>query len=553
MKRKLLLIGIIMIGAIFRFCDVNWDQNKHLHPDERFLTMVGSSMQVPHTFLDYLNPHISTMNPANIGYSFYVYGALPVILNKVVAIATNGDSYNDITLLGRILSGFLDLIVVVMVFKTAELFEKKYAIHQHIKYWAALFYAIAVLPIQLSHFFAVDTFLNAFVFISFYTCLRFSFTKNRRWLLLSGLFFGLALASKVTAVFISPLLLYFFVNTYDVKRKIPKKDLLKIVRDLVFFGITAYIVGRIADPYLFQNGNLLDPQISQLYLANLKQLQALSDPKGWYPPGVQWIHKTPILFGLKNLVLYGVGIGFTFCSVLGGYYLIRKIRHTDLCVIFMWVVLFFLYQSLQSVQTMRYFLTLYPFLALLAGIGFTYFSKQTNKYIQAVLLLIVIIWPLLFFSIYTHPVTRVSASNWIYTHIPVKSVLLTESWDDALPLPMDGIPPNSYTIQELPVFDPDAPEKWNKMDSLLGQGDYLILSSNRGWGSIPTVPERYPQMTKFYQNLFAGKTNYKKVAEFTSYPSLAYLGIPLTIPDDNAEEAFTVYDHPKVMIFKHIR
>jgi hypothetical protein len=113
--------------------------------------------------------------------------------------------------------------------------------------------------------------------------------------------------------------------------------------------------------------------------------------------------------------------------------------------------------------------------------------------------------------------------------------------------------PSIYDIQELPVFDPDTQQKWDKMDSLLGQGDYLILSSNRGWGSIPTVPERYPQMTKFYHDLFAGKTDYKKVAEFTSYPSLTYLGIPITIPDENAEEAFTVYDHPVVMIFKHIR
>jgi len=48
----------------------------------------------------------------------------------------------------------------------------------------------------------------------------------------------------------------------------------------------------------------------------------------------------------------------------------------------------------------------------------------------------------------------------------------------------------------------------------------------------------------------SNKTNYKKVAQFTSYPSLSYLGIPVSFPDDWSEEAFTVYDHPKVMIFK---
>ena len=194
---------------------------------------------------------------------------------------------------------------------------------------------------------------------------------------------------------------------------------------------------------------------------------------------------------------------------------------------------------------------LYPFLALFAGIGFTYLSKQIPKYISAILLLLVIIWPLLFFSIYTKPITRFTASEWIYRNIPANSILLTESWDDGLPLPIIAMSSRNYKPEQLPVFDPDTAEKWQKMNALLKKGNYLILSSNRGWGSIPTVPERFPLMKKFYEDLFAGRTNYRKIAQFTSYPSLAYLGIPLTIPDDNAEEAFTVYDHPKVMIFKN--
>jgi len=43
------------------------------------------------------------------------------------------------------------------------------------KYWAAFIYAIAVLPIQLSHFFAVDTFLNTFALMSVYFMLRVLF------------------------------------------------------------------------------------------------------------------------------------------------------------------------------------------------------------------------------------------------------------------------------------------------------------------------------------------------------------------------------------------
>lgn len=251
------------------------------------------------------------------------------------------------------------------------------------------------------------------------------------------------------------------------------------------------------------------------------------------------------------MVFYGLGIGYTLCVLLGGFFLFKKIRNIELYVIGGWVVAFFLYQSLQSVQTMRYFIMLYPFLALFAGIGFAYLTKLVPRYVQAILLIIVIIWPVLFFSIYTKPITRVTASDWIYHNLPTNSVILTESWDDGLPLPIYDMSARNYKPIQLPVFDPDTPQKWATMNKYLAQGDYLILSSNRGWGSIPTVPERFPLMKAFYANLFAGKTNYKLVAQFTSYPSLSYLGIPLTIPDDSAEEAFTVYDHPKVMIFKN--
>ncbi len=552
-KSKLLLLLIVIIGAFFRFYDINFDQNEHLHPDERFLTMVGEDMKLPHSFAQYLTPQTSPMNPANIGHSFYVYGTFPVVVNKILLLLTNSDTYNTFTLTGRLLSGFVDLLVILVIFKTVKIFEKEYGIHKNTKYWAAFMYAIAVLPIQLSHFFAVDTFVSSFAFISFYFTLRFSFTKNLAWLLLGGLFFGLAIASKVTAVFISPLLLYLLINAYAKHRQIEKINLPRLAGDLLLFGLITYLAGRIADPYLFQTGNLFDLRPSQHFINNIKELEAWSSPTAWFPPGVQWIHKTPVLFALKNLILYGVGIGYSICITLGIYALFKKIRSADLFFILTWVILFFLYQGYQTVQTMRYFLILYPFLAIFAGIGFTYTSRQIPRLVQVMLFFGIIIWPLLFFSIYTKPITRVTASEWIYAHIPPKSVILTESWDDALPLPIGTLSGSNYTIKELPVFDPDTQQKWNTMDTMLAQGDYLILSSNRGWGSIPTVPERYPRMTQFYHNLFAGKTAYKKIAEFTSYPSLTYLGIPLTIPDDNAEEAFTVYDHPKVIIFKHIR
>src|SRR5581483_9098066 len=147
--------------------------------------------------------------------------------------------------------------------------------------------------------------------------------------------------------------------------------------------------------------------------------------------------------------------------------------------------------------------------------------------------------------------TRVAASEWIYQNIPTGSIILSEYWDDALPASTQKTYEKTFRSIQMPVFDPDTPDKWTKLDGMLQNGNYLVLSSNRGWGSIPTVPERYPKMTKFYKDLFDGKLAYKKVAEFTSYPSLSYLGLPIEFPDENLEEAFSVYDHPHVIIFQN--
>ena len=36
----LCLLAVLAAGGYLRFSGINWDENFHLHPDERFLTMV---------------------------------------------------------------------------------------------------------------------------------------------------------------------------------------------------------------------------------------------------------------------------------------------------------------------------------------------------------------------------------------------------------------------------------------------------------------------------------------------------------------------------------
>ena len=47
MKRSIALTLILALGAAVRLVGVDWDEQQHLHPDERFLTMVESALFLP--------------------------------------------------------------------------------------------------------------------------------------------------------------------------------------------------------------------------------------------------------------------------------------------------------------------------------------------------------------------------------------------------------------------------------------------------------------------------------------------------------------------------
>ena len=98
----------------------------------------------------------------------------------------------------------------------------------------------------------------------------------------------------------------------------------------------------------------------------------------------------------------------------------------------------------------------------------------------------------------------------------------------------------------MPLYDPDEPKKIDTIIQMLSQSSYMNITSNRLYGSIPRMPERYPMTSEYYRRLFAGDLGFSLVATIPSYPSIG----PWVISDDAAEEAFTVYDHPKVLIFR---
>ncbi len=229
----LLLIVVLLLGAYLRFLNVDWDEGHHLHPDERYLTMVAGGVRIPDNLGDYLNSYESSLNPFNQGYTNYAYGTLPLFVTRyagewlnqgcrrppetpggperspaklqswvaqalfgpIVKDCVGGEftGYGKVHLLGRLLAALADLGVMGLLFLIGR---RLYG--QRVGLLAAGLYAFAVLPIQQAHFFTVDPYANLFVVSALYFSIRgaqkggwFSFGA-------AGLSFGLALACKVS-------------------------------------------------------------------------------------------------------------------------------------------------------------------------------------------------------------------------------------------------------------------------------------------------------------------------------------------------------------------
>src|SRR3989344_9606194 len=116
MKYRVLFAIFLVCAFLLRVYGLNWDQNQHLHPDERFLAMVTSAAKLPMSFGEYLNPAVSMLNPYNLNFNFFVYGTLPMTLVKLVAVWGRADTLDGITLIGRFLSAVADGGSVLMGF-----------------------------------------------------------------------------------------------------------------------------------------------------------------------------------------------------------------------------------------------------------------------------------------------------------------------------------------------------------------------------------------------------------------------------------------------------
>jgi len=508
---------------------------------------------------------------------------------------------------GRMLSALSDLGTVLLIYLIGR---RLYG--EAVGLLASALGALTAFCIQQAHFFTVDSMACFFITLAVYFSVRAGQTGSWASFGLAGLATGLAAACKIDGVFAALLVVLAGATLTPALSpggrgsgvltpalslggrgggSLRSRSLLLVLLRLVLAGVVCLVAFRVAQPYAFEGPGFFGVRLSPEWFGRLGQIRTEQSGEIDFPSGRQWTNRAPILFPWVNMVFWGMGLPLGLTAWAGwavaGWELWRGKRvHL---ILWGWASLMFLYQSTRWVKAMRYSLPLYPIFIILAAYLVVWlvrerilirrftdlpigrFARRAGLGLGVVVVAGTAFWGSAMFSIYVRPNTRVAASRWIYANVPEGATLANEHWDWGLPLRVDGHDPfgGMYHGLEMENYNEDTPEKRAQLFAWLDQADYIFLASNRLYASIPRLPARYPLTTEYYRALFAEELGFELVADFTSSPALG----PFQFPDQEnpfplveaayvhqtnpikihlppAEEAFSVYDHPRVLIFR---
>ncbi|NMC62094.1 MAG: phospholipid carrier-dependent glycosyltransferase [SAR324 cluster bacterium] len=309
------------------------------------------------------------------------------------------------------------------------------------------------------------------------------------------------------------------------------------------------------------------------YLAHTKE--QLSLIKGlWFAPYTwQYVGTLPFFYHLKQLFFYTIGIPTSlavFTGILFAAFSQGRRSNSREALMLSWLLPYFIIIAAYQVKFPRYLLPLYPlFMIFAARLLVLCYEKLCNllsfdgkQVVASIPIMIVFISTCLhgisLLSISSEEHTYVRASNWIYDNVPPGSRIMGPHWDDRLPLSLPGKSAERYDSEgrdnELAFYEPDTPNKIQKIVEQLAKADYIAFATPRIQGSIPRLEDPLPKQLQeqpftktLLQVLYAGELGYRLVHTSKIEPHIG----SLSFNDDLADESLSVYDHPKASIFKN--
>ncbi len=530
------------------------------------------------------------------------------------------NEFRHVTIVGRALTALVDTLSVLLLFILGR---------QLFGVWVGLlgaaFSALTVMFLQLARFFTVDAYLTFFVLLTI-TFLTFSLsesatrTKRLIFILLAAISIGLAVGSKFTGVM---LIIPLGITVLLQKSWSPSRRLFTFIAA----AFAAFLVFVVTNPFAILDQTcevtiplavgplrISDQFLQSCYLQNIVSQATMVQGTRDVPFVRQYAGTIPYLYFIEMQLRWGTGLLLGIVAFVGfGWEIWRGSRvalnwrqgrrtKNDRAagqdsawlgnakypfkmaefVVLSWTIPFFISTGALSVKFMRYLEPLVPFLLIYAAAMLL--SLRSAKLRWAVATLILIgsgLYAISFLNIYRQPHPWVTASQWIFANIESGSTIASEMWDDRLPDNVNaaGIPGQTPRYGEVEVNWLSGTEELDNLGkvrdnlSALAEADYIALASNRNYGVIPRLPERYPLSSQYYPLLFEGLLGYDVVYVGTRMPNIfgfylkpdsfhwPGLVAPKEVRDylDNMpginvgrfDESFTVYDQPLVIILKN--
>jgi len=558
------IVVLITLAAALRFPFADWDSGYQLHPDERATLFVAEDVASGH-----LNPHRTPEGTMRL----YPYGHLPLYLEVAAGWllsridlpcaptsfcgrlinSANADSFTHLTYVGRALSALYDTLTVLATALLARRLMQGNA-KRSFALLAGGLVSLAVLHIQNAHFGTSDTALAFFSTLALAAMVNAAQTHSRRASVMAGVWAGLAVGSKATGILlILPLALAHLETRPHVR----------VSRTLALSVLTFLFAFLITNPFA-----ALDPiPFGRAWATQMAVTHGWID----WPFVRQYTGTVPVIYVIEQQARWSLGLPFTLAAYAGlgwaGWHA-WKSKDRQWGVVVTWCAAGLVTLGTQWVKFPRYMLPFTPALAVCAAGWIAAQRPVLRIALSAGVLAPTLAYALAFVSMYHNPHPWVAASEWIYENIPPDASIAAEHWDDPLPLPLDE---RTYTwIFIDPFSEPDNEDKLAALMASLSEADYLVLSSNRLYGTIPRLEERYPLTSAYYRALFAGETGFEFERAFFRYPHLAGVTLvdepfrragltplPIGWPEGAinlgaADESFTVYDHPLVLVFRRI-
>jgi len=532
----LALLAVLAGGTALRMYGLDWAPGDSPHPDENMVMIAAHRISAP-----------------NFDPDFFAYGSLPLYIYRFTSMLLESSARThrgweflsvDRYLVGRFISSLFGCLTLIVTFLLGRrLFGLRAGV------LGTAFLAFSVLHIKLSHFLTVDIILTFYMMTALYFAAGVLMRVRLSDYILTGLCFGMAMATKISAFPVAAAIAVAFVLGIIRRRRILTRAWLYGIL-MPIIAIAAFMVCQPQSAIKFDK---FFADVS--YQAEM--VRGVNIP--WYV--LHYEDSTPLIYQVKNFLLWGtgapLGVFLLFALVITLYWGVRRLDTRFLYLHSFALPYFTMVFVLAHVKFMRYQIPIFPVLAILGGalvtglIGRIKHVKAQHAIVAvtAGVMVSAVLYSLSLMALYQPPSTRISAVKWIGENIPSGSTILHQAMD--MNLPYNKIKAfqrrNIYDFVEINIVqEPNNRRALEDFCNQIAKCDYIILPNPGHYNLVLSDPKRHPRVVKYFKNLFAGTLGFTLEQTFGFGFKLG----PFELDSSLSDVEFYFFDHPKVQIFK---